>query len=112
MKQLNIAAATKRYNDLMFSLCYEHNTIGTKLSEDTEGWNLRDMVAEVDYVLSGYYESGHMNAEMRYSDDEEERKAWRSETGKLKRFINAYEPFIGDLVCVSGHCSKYDNNRR
>lgn len=109
MKNLNMEKAIERYNDLMFSLCYEHNTIGTSYSESTDGWNLRDMVAETDYVLSCYFESGHINADMRYSDDEEERKAWLSETGRLKRFIEAYKPFIDDFRCVIGHCSQYDN---
>lgn len=102
-------SATQRYNDLMYALCYEHNTIGTAFSEGTENWNLRDMVAECDYVLSCYYEGGHMNAELRYSDEPAERKMWASETGKLKRFIEAYKPFIKDMECASGHCSKYDN---
>ena len=109
MKNLNIESATKRYNNIMFDLCYEHNTIGTRYSENTENWNLRDMVAECDYVLSCYYEDGHCNGDMRYSDDENERKMWKSETGKLKRFIEAYKPFIKDMKCVCGHCSNYDN---
>ena len=105
MKNLNIETAIKRYNDLMFALCREHNTIGTSYSENTDGWNLRDMVAECDYTLSTYYEAGHANAEMK----EEDQKTWKSETGKLKRFIEAYKPFIGGLKCTTGHCSQYDN---
>jgi hypothetical protein len=93
----------------MNSLCYEHVTIGTKLSEDTTDWNLRDMVAECDYVLSTYYENGHCNYDMKHSDDPDERKQWKSETGKLSRFIKAYEPYVKDLTCAAGHCSKYDN---
>ena len=45
-------------------------------------------------------------------DDIEERKMWRSETGKLKRFIERYSPYIDGLQCVAGHCSKYDNYNR
>lgn len=108
MKHFNYEKAVKRYNGIMNALCYEHVTIGTSLSENTDNWNIRDMVAECDYVLSTYYEGGHSNADMRYGD-EDERKAWRSETGYLIRFIKAYEPFITDVQCVSGHCSKYDN---
>ena len=109
MKHLNMKKAIERYNDLMMRLCYEHVTIGTRFSEGTEDWNIRDMVAEADYVLSCYYEEGHCNGDMRYSDDEEERKLWRSETGRLKRFINAYEPFIEGVRCSENHCSDYDN---
>lgn len=105
MKNLNIEVATTRYNGLMIDNGYEHNTIGTRLSENTESWNLRDMVAEVDYLLSTYYEDGHANHELK----DEYPKEWRSVVGKLKRFINAYEPFIDGLKCSTGHCSKYDN---
>ena len=107
MKKLNIERATKRYNDIMYLLCYEHNTIGTNFSENTENWNLRDMVAECDYVLSTYFESGHINHDVKY-ESPEGYKMWVSETGKLKRFINAYEPFILDMECAEGHCSQYD----
>lgn len=109
MKKLNMKSVLKRYNDIMYSLCYEHNTIGEPLSENTSEWNLRDMVAECDYVLSTYYESGHCNEEMRHSYYEEGRKTWRSDIGKLTRFIKAYEPFIDGMICAEGHCSKYDN---
>lgn len=99
-------SATKRYNGLMMMLCYEYNTIGTSYSEDTENWNLRDMVAECDYVLGTYYESGHVNCdELKYDDY----KTWKSETGKLRRFIDRYAPLIADMKCTTGHCSKYDN---
>ena len=97
--------AIKRYNDIMETIAYEHLTIGTKFSESTDNWNLRDMVAECDYVLSTYYEHGHANAEMKYKD----RGTWKSETGKLSRFINTYKHFIGNMKCFSKHCSKYDN---
>lgn len=109
MKQLHMESVIKRYNGIMNDLCYEHNTIGERLSENTEKWNLRDMVAECDYVLSTYYEDGHCNEELRHSDDADERKMWRSHTGRLRRFIKSYEPFIRDLICSEGHCSQYDN---
>ena len=108
MKHLNVENAIKRYNRIMNSICREHLTIGERLSEDTEDWNLRDMVSECQYQLDTYYECGHCNEDMRRGD-EDDRKAWRSETGMLSRFIKAYEPFIGDMICESGHCSKYDN---
>lgn len=109
MKNLNMEAAKKRYNELMDIAGREYKTIGTKHSEGTEGWNLRDMVSECAYVLSSYYEGGGCNGDKQYSDDPEERKEWRSHTGKLERFIKAYEPFIEGLVCTTKHGSKYDN---
>lgn len=111
MKHLNMERAIERYNGIMFDLCADHLTIGVPAySEGTDGWNLRDMVAECDYLLSTYYDPNHNNGILRYDDDEECRKAWRSETGKLERFIKAYEPFVTDMVCTEGHCSdRYDN---
>lgn len=54
--KLNIEKVIQRYNNIMCSIGYEHCTIGTDFSESTEGWNLRDMVAECDYTLSTYFE--------------------------------------------------------
>lgn len=104
MKKVNMTTAVKKYNDIMEMLCYEHNTIGTRLSEHTENWNLRDMVAECDYTLSTYYECGHCNCELK----EEAPAEWRKEVGYLKRFIKRYESFIDGMTCASGHCSVYD----
>lgn len=109
MKTMNMEKIIERYNNMMFALCLEHVTIGTEYSEDTEGWNLRDMVAEADYWLGIYNEAGTASGDMRYSDDPDERKAWRSESGKLRRFIDAYKTDIGEIECVSKHCSIYDN---
>ena len=111
MKHLNLKSATERYNGIMLGMCADHLTIGIpSYSEGTDDWNLRDMVAECDYQLSTYYDPGCTNYDMRCSDDEDERKAWRSETGKLKRFIAAYEPFIRDMVCTESHGSdRFDN---
>lgn len=103
----NMKTAIRRYNRIMESIGYEYVTIGTKMSEDTEGWNLRDMVAEADYLLSTYHEDGHANEDMR-RDGSEGRKCWLSETGKLERFIKAYKPFINGIKCKVGHCSQYD----
>lgn len=105
MTQLNMEKVTERYNNIMCSIGYEHCTIGTNFSESTERWNLRDMVAECDYTLSTYYESGHVNEEMK----RECHKTWKSDTGKLQRFIKSYEPYIAEMKCVSRHCSRYDN---
>lgn len=104
---VNLTAAVKRYNELMNDLCREHCTIGEQLSEGTENWTLRDMVAECDYELSTYYEDGHMNGDLRYGDSDE-RKAWKSETGRLKRFIDKYAPVVKYMKCAEGHCSKFD----
>lgn len=93
-----------RYNKLMWNLAYEHKTIGTLLSEDTEDWNLRDMVAEADYVLSTYYECGHCNNDLKYEYYNE----WIKEVGKLKRFIERFKDLALTMECTTGHCSQYD----
>lgn len=101
-------SAIKRYNDIMKCLGYEYNTIGTIYSEGTEYWNLRDMVAECDYILSTYYEDGHFNNYMRYSDDPEDRKMWKRETARLRRFIYKYISDVQSMICYEGHCSDFD----
>ncbi len=107
LKNFDFDKAVKHYNSIMMGACCEHVTIGTDYSENTDGWNIRDMVAECDYWLSCYYEGGNAREEMRRGD-EDDRKAWRSDTGKLSRFIEAYKPFIEDYECTKGHCSKFD----
>lgn len=102
-------AAVKRYNSIMEHIGYEHLTIGTSYSEETDDWNLRDMVAEMDYVYSTYFEDGHCNGDMRHSDEPKERKMWRNETARIKRFIEKYEPYIKEMKCSDGHCSRFDN---
>ena len=104
MSKFDFEKAVERYNGIMMDICVEHSTIGTVYSEGTEGWNIRDMVAECEYWLSTYYESGHSREDLRREDY----PVWRSETGKLKRFIKAYEKYIDEVACSSGHCSKYD----
>ena len=107
MMKVNMESAIKRYNNIMYDVCYEHSTIGTRFSENTENWNLRDMVAEADYLLSCYTESGHCRCDDRFLNKEEYQR-WLSDSGRLKRFIKAYEPFVKDMVCAQGHCSRFD----
>ena len=111
MEQKLFEKAVKRYNNLMNDMCLEFLTIGTSLTEDREDkakWNIRDLVSECQYQLETYFECGHNNYELR-NEGEDGRRAWRSETAKYRRFINAYLPFIGGVKCHSMHCSKYDN---
>ena len=109
MKNVNMTTAKKRYNSIMNAIGSEHNTIGERWSEDTANWNLRDMVAECDYQLTCYREGGHCNSDL-IDGTPEERKKWRSDVGRLERFINTYGPFVEGLVCAQGHSSRLDNN--
>lgn len=119
MKNLNMTTAIKRYNDLMFDLCREHNTIGTALSENTERWNLRDMVSEVQYTLDLWnddtslaWEDAHDSSQPVYQKGKSVCHVWYdnwiSEKNRMSRFINAYSPFVKDMECHIGHCSKWD----
>lgn len=111
MKTLDMAKVTARYNRIMLTCCLEHVTIGTSFSEDTEGWNLRDMVAEADYWLDMYQDPNTASGEMRYDEDPDVRKIWRRDVGLLTRFIKAYEETIADMECTSRHTSKFDNRK-
>ena len=85
------AKSRARYNKIMFELGMEHRTIGTDYSENTYNWGIAEMVNECKYQLDMHYSSGTSYADMRYDDDLEIRKQWKSEVGKLSRFIKAYE---------------------
>ena len=72
-----------KYNKLMNSLCLEHLTIGTTYSQGTEGWGKEEMIKEVKYQLSLYYQWGTSAGDMREDDP----ATWRKEVNKLKRFL-------------------------
>lgn len=109
MKKSNYEKCKYRYNNIMLDLCYEHLTIGTSLTEEPEKknkWNIRDMVAEAYYLLTCYTEPGHTNYEDRLYD-EESYKCWRSEKGKLERFIKAFEAEALNLTTTFEHSSEF-----
>ncbi len=72
--KLNFERATERYNDLMELVGHEHMMVNSYYSElkdsQTTEWRLSDMVQEVEYVLSCYYEDGHCFCDMQYEDEE------------------------------------------
>lgn len=107
-KPLNMESAIKRYNKLMKEVAggAEDILIG---HPNTENWNIRDLVSEAQLWLDQYYTDDNTFGRMRDSDDANDRKLWKSETGKLQRFIKAYEPFIDGLNTTFDHGSKYDN---
>lgn len=110
-KKYTFEKAVAKYNEIMNDLCREYLTIGERLTEFPEEkaqWTIRDLVSECQYTLECYFEDGNANEELRHGD-EYERKMWRSETGKLSRFINHYAPYCEGVKCFQRHCSKYDN---
>lgn len=104
--------AKKKYNEIMYSLCIEHLTIGTRFSEGTENWNLRDMVSEMQYTLGIWSDEGctpYIDAHNPYNGDHEETyKEWISGLGKMRRFIDRYLEEALTMKCNDKHCSKYD----
>jgi hypothetical protein len=115
MKELNMKTAIKRYNDIMNSICREHNTIGERLSDGTENWNLRDMVSEMQYTFDLWNEPGSVAYDDAHDEFQPVRNGrrewyynWQLEKARMKRFIEAYEPFIGDMECAISHCSRFD----
>lgn len=112
--------AKKRYNALMNDLGLEFLTLGTRFSEDTDDWNLRDMVSEAQYQLDVCYEDGNANSDGRYiyeymdmysvslEEAQEVHKAWLSKTMRLRNFIKKYKAEALTMACTMGHCSKFD----
>lgn len=95
-----------RWNSVMNSICCEHITINTKLSEldskrqyyGTEnGITVEWMIKEAKYWLSCYYESGHCRCDDRF-DSKEAYKEWVSETSKLKRLIATLEKMKNTVI--------------
>lgn len=131
-KTIDFEKAKAEYNSIMFDYCWEHCTIGTSFSENTEGWNLRDMVSEAQYHYETCYEEGHGESEGRCPEylkldsscvlsqekyryvihHNEQEKAlhehWLRKTRRLRNFIRKYEKHIQDIQCVDGHCSNFD----
>lgn len=73
--------------------------------EKRKNWNLRDLISEMDYCLSRYYEEGNSNFEARSNDYDE----WLSATRKMKRFIKKWLPKCNGMKPYEKHCSGYDS---
>lgn len=106
--KINDAKIVKRWDSVMWSICVEHITINTELSElqsdkayySTEGGISVDwMLSEAEYWLSCYYEDGNCRCDDRF-DDAEAYKMWVSETGKLKRLIDRLQKLDRDFMVV------------
>lgn len=104
--------AVKQYNNIMNDICREHLTIGTRLSEGTENWNLRDMVSEMQYTLNiyedpdcVYYQDAHYGLENHEPEWYEE---YINTKARMKRFINKWKDEAMTMECTEGHCSDFD----
>lgn len=83
MKKDLYEIALKRYNAIMESTGREHLTIGTRMSEDTNGWNLADMVAECKEQID-------FCNDVMYGSDTETSREYRKERMKFERFVNRF----------------------
>ena len=112
ISERRMKTAIKKYNDLMYRLCLDHLTIGTRDSEFPEEqakWNLRDMVSECQYQLDMYSEEGTAQWEALHGlDDERDVQAAKEEMKALQKFIKTYEKDILDMDVHEGHCSEWD----
>lgn len=96
--------AVKKYDELI-TLFYSGDETVEDNEEKRKNWNLRDLIAEMDYCLSRYYEEGNACFEdMKYDYDE-----WLSATKRMKRFIQRWLHKCNDMKPYEKHCSYYDD---
>ena len=105
--------ALKTYNNIMYDIARDHNTIGTKAAENTDEWTLRDMVSEMQYTLDQY-----MDPDCIYWMDAHDEcqgfskpwlREWQNATRRMKRFIKTWERAAIMEQCAVNHCSDYDS---
>lgn len=103
-RKTDFEKAVRKYDELISEYYCEDNTIEDN-EEKQKKWNLRDLVAEMDYCLSRFYEEGNTNFEDRRDDYDE----WLSATRRMKRFIQRWLPKCKGMKPYEKHCSHYDN---
>ena len=112
MAAAKTSTAVRRYNDLVMSVAHEHVSIGTRYSEGTENWNLRDMVAEISYILEIWNDPGSISYQDAHDDSQPAHKPWYknwlNEKRRMERFIEKYLPEAFEMECSEGHGSIYD----
>lgn len=105
---INNEKIVKRWDSVMYSICCEHVTINTNLSElesnkeyygVEKGITVDWMLKEAEYWLSCYYERGNVRCDDRHYD-KESYNTWLSETGKLKRLIETLKKTKDEIIVV------------
>lgn len=87
MKQdTKFKSAIKRYNAIMNDNGYEYLTIGERLSEGSVN-TLEDMIKEVRYLLSTFYEEGHVNGDMMTTNY----SYWYKQCKRMNKFLSDFE---------------------
>ena len=75
-------------------LFYSLERIASDDGKEIKDYTLREVLSEARYVLSCFYEGGHVNNEWLNSDDIYEKREAIKEVKTLKSFINKYEKAI------------------
>lgn len=104
--------AVDMYNGIVFDICHEEVSIGTSYSEGTSGWNLRDMVSEIQYLLDLWndpdcdpYQDAHDETQ---APDKPWYRQWKKEKERMRRFIEKHKDEALTMECFEAHGSKYD----
>lgn len=92
-----MSTVVKRYNDIVMSIGHEYSSIGTRFSENTDHWNIRDMVSEVQYLLELYYDIGTVD-DLPFIDE-------------CHKFVKTYKRYVIGIYPFTQHCSFYDTWR-
>lgn len=103
-RKTDFEKAVGKYDELISVFYSGDDTIGDD-EEKKKKWNLRDLVAEMDYCLFRYYEEGNACFEDRKYDYDK----WLSATRKMKRFIQRWLPACEGMKPYEEHCSHYDD---
>jgi hypothetical protein len=74
-----------------YELYYSMQNISTDDGKEIEDYTPQEIIAEARYVLSCFYEGGHLNNEWLNSDNKDERRDALKEVKALKSFIKKYE---------------------
>ena len=99
----NIKQALKTYNQLILDFGYDDKIIAP--GTDCENWNIRDMVSEIEYIRSTFYDKSHNNSKLRDAD----LRIFNNLTWRLRYFIRTYKPYIEGVKAHTKHNSKYDD---
>lgn len=100
------------YNNIMNDICREYLTIGTCHSEGTDGWNVRDMVSEMQYTLDIYLDPECIYWQDAHDETQPPHKPWlrnyQNEIARMRRFIAKYKDEAMTMECTAAHSSIYD----
>jgi hypothetical protein len=72
-------------------LYYSLQNISTDDGKEIKDYTPQEVIAEARYVLSCFYEGGHLNNEWLNSDNKDERRDALNEVKALKAFIKKHE---------------------